>query len=128
MGYSISSNIAAPVLMEIATNYRTPAIGISGIGLADDTRNHAEYWGIPEFGVLIIHVQEGRPAYNAGILVNDIVTGFGGQPIFDMDQLIAAIRAQDIGDVVEVRLLRGGSFALTVDIEIAMMIRENFDF
>jgi len=126
MGYSIPSNTAEPLLLEIIANYRTPAIGISGFSLAEDVHNRAEYWGIPELGVLVSGVQEGRPAYNAGIRVNDVITSFDGQPIFDMPQLQAAVRAKNIGDIVEVRLLRNGTFALTVYVELAMMIRDTF--
>ncbi|MCL2225539.1 MAG: S1C family serine protease [Defluviitaleaceae bacterium] len=126
MGYSISSNIAAPILLGIAANYRAPAIGILGVSLHEDDYRMAEYWGIPELGVRVISVQEGRPAYIAGIRPNDVITGFGGRPIFDMQQLIAAIQEREIGDTVEIRILRGGSFALTVQVELAMMIRETF--
>jgi serine protease Do len=126
MGYSIASNIAAPILEEIVANYRSPAIGIVGIALADDDEGMARQWGIPELGVRVVTVQEGRPADLAGIRENDVITAFDGQPIFDMQQLIAAIREKEIGDIVEVRILRGGSFAITVQLELAMMIRDTF--
>lgn len=126
MGYSISSNLAAPILREIVASYRTPAIGITGFSLANDRYNRAEYWGIPELGVLVYGVQEGRPAHLAGIQAEDVITAFDGQPIFDMPQLQAAIRSREIGDVVEIRLLRGGSFALTVQVELEMMVRDTF--
>jgi len=126
MGYSISSNTAAPVLNEIVANYRIPAIGIIGVSLADDVERHAEQWGIPELGALVIAVQEGRPAHKADIRPNDVITAFDGQPIFDMPQLQAAIRAKEIGDIVEIRILRGGRFAHTVQVELAMMIRDTF--
>lgn len=126
MGYSISSNTAAPILENMVAIYRTPAIGIMGISLADDPYNRAELWGLPGLGVVVSAVQEGRPADLAGIRPNDVITAFDGQPIFDMPQLQAAIRSKEIGDVVEIRILRGGSFALTVHVELAIMIRETF--
>jgi S1-C subfamily serine protease len=126
MGYSISSNVAAPILHEIIANYRAPAIGITGYSLADDPENRAELWGIPALGVVVRDVQQGRAAYNAGVRPGDVITSFGGQPIFDMDQLIAAIRAREIGEIVEMRILRGGSVPITVHVELAVMIREFF--
>ena len=126
MGYSITSNVAAPILESIAANYRRPAIGITGISLANDELNRAERWGIPALGVLVDSAQVGRPAYLAGIRHEDVITGFDGQPIFDMDQLQAAIRAREIGDIVEVRLLRGGTIALTVELELAKLVRDTF--
>ncbi|MCL1878201.1 MAG: PDZ domain-containing protein, partial [Defluviitaleaceae bacterium] len=126
MGYSISSNIAAPVLHDIVNNYRMPAIGIGGRSLADDLENRAELWGIPALGVIILDVQQGRAAYNAGLREGDVITSFDGQPIFDMLQLQAAIRAKEIGDIVEMRILRGGSVAITVEVELAKRILEFF--
>jgi len=126
MGYSIPSNTAMPILMEIIADYRTPAIGISGFSLSEDMHNRAESWGIPELGVLVSSVQEGRPAYLAGIRANDVITSFDGQPIFDMPQLQAAVRQKNIGDTVEMRILRNGTLALTVYVELAMMIRDTF--
>jgi len=126
MAYSISSNVAAPILAELVATYRTPAIGIIGVSLSDCEYNMADYWGIPELGVRVISVQQGRPAYLAGIRPNDIITGFDDRPIFDMQQLVDAIRSKEIGDTAEVRILRGGTFAITVQVELAMMIRETF--
>ncbi|MCL1843084.1 MAG: trypsin-like peptidase domain-containing protein [Defluviitaleaceae bacterium] len=126
MGYSISSNIAAPILNTIAATYRRPAIGIIGGDLANDIYNRAEQWGIPPLGVLVSGVMEGRPAALAGIRQHDVITSFDGQPIFDLDQLIEEIAARNIGDVVEVRILRGGTFALTLQVELAMMVRDTF--
>jgi serine protease Do len=114
------------VLEEIIANYRTPAIGIVGVALADDAQNMAEYWNIPPLGVLVIAVQEGRPAQLAGILPDDVITSFGGQPIFDMLELQSAVRAREIGETVEIRILRGGSFPFTLEVEIAIMYRESF--
>jgi serine protease Do len=126
MGYSISSNIAAPILDEIIANYRMPAIGIMGVSLNEDMQNRAEKWGIPEFGVLVLSVQEGRPADLAGILPDDVITSFDGQPIFDMEQLQNAIRAKEIGDTVEIRILRNGTRPLIVYAELAVMMRDTF--
>jgi serine protease Do len=127
MGYSISSNIAAPILEYIVAGYRTPAIGISGNCLERDEYNRAELWGIPPLGVIVDSVQAGRPADLAGIRANDVITSFDGQPIFTMPQLQAAIRSRRIGDVAEIRILRNGSIALTVHVELCMLVREHFN-
>lgn len=126
MGYSISSNVAKPILMQIIEDYRMPAIGILGGSLAYDRYNRAAEWGIPALGVIVTEVQPGRPADIAGIVPGDVITSFDGQPIFDMPQLRAAIRAKEIGDIVEIRILRGGSHARTVYVELAMMVRDFF--
>ena len=126
MGYSISSNLAAPALEAMVSLYRRPAIGISGLSLEDDSLNRAEYWGIPPLGVLVETVAEGRAAYLAGIRPFDVITGFNGQPIFDFTQLQEAIIACAVGDIVEVRILRDGDTPLTLRLELLEMVRETF--
>ena len=77
-------------------------------------------------GVYVSEVIEGQAAYNAGILAGDIITGFNGLPIFVWDQLFAAIRSLEIGDIVEVRILRDGITPLTVELELGQFITSNF--
>lgn len=129
MSYSIPASVAAPILEAIAADYRRPAIGITGTSLSviNDRYGTADHWGIPALGVFVSTVPEGRAAYNAGIQPEDVITGFDGQPIFDMEQLQAALRTREIGDIVEIRLLRGGTLAITVELELGMLIRDNFD-
>jgi serine protease Do len=114
-------------LEAIAAAYRTPAIGITGISLEHDDYNRAETWGIPPLGVIVSTVPPGHSADRAGIRPHDVITSFDGQPVFTMPQLIEAIRSRKVGDIVEIRILRNGSFALTFDIEIGVLVRENFD-
>jgi len=122
MGYSISSNVAMPILNNLI-NYRRPGLGISG-GTVDETI--ADQWDIPVLGVYVSSVIEGQAAYRAGLLPSDIITGFNGLPVFNFDQLVEAIRASEIGDIVEMRILRDGSHAMTLTVELGMFIQENF--
>jgi len=126
MGYGISSNIAVPVLTQIVADERIPAMGVMGVSLADDAENRAGQWNIPALGALILFVQENSPAQRADILPDDVITAFDGQPIFDMPQLQAAVRSKEIGDIVEVRILRGGRFTVTVNVELEMIVRDTF--
>ena len=121
MGYSIASNIAAPILRDLATRFHRPALGISGRDLFE---HEADARGIPHLGVLIDTVVEGEAAYQAGIRRGDIITGFNGLPVFNFDALLAAMMASQIGDTVEVNILRNANTALTVQVELREMIHQ----
>ena len=104
IGYSIASNVALPI-MEDLINPTRPALNIYGRTLDEQT---AAYLGIPAMGVFVISAMSGGAAEAAGIVAGDIITAFGGEPVFTMEELQAAIRAREIGDIVEVRVLRDG--------------------
>ena len=122
MGYSIASNVATPILNNLIS-YRRPGLGISGQTV---TEVIAERWGIPVLGVYVAEVLPGRAAYIGGMLPGDIITGFNGQPVFYWDQLAAAIRNSEVGDSVEIRILRDGRHPLTLTIELDLLIVDNF--
>jgi len=82
-----------------------PGLGIVGRTVSEEI---AYYLGIPAMGVMVSMVAPGGSAYLAGILPGDVITGFAGEPVFLMEELVASIRRHEIGDVVEIRLLRDG--------------------
>jgi S1-C subfamily serine protease len=77
----------------------------------------AESLGIPQAGVYVSIVMAGA-AMNAGVQAGDVITGFNGMPVLDMDQLRADIAALVPGDAVEVRVFRGGD---TVVLEMVLL-------
>jgi len=122
MGYSISSNIVVPILDELVSG-RRPALGIMGQTIPEDL---AADLRIPPIGVFVDVVIEGRAAYRGGMQAHDIITGFNGQPVFNWPQLVYAIRTSRIGDQVEVRVLRNGTEAIALYIELDVMVVDNF--
>ncbi|HSC26134.1 MAG TPA: S1C family serine protease [Vicinamibacterales bacterium] len=63
--------------------------------------------GAPAGGLLVTAVRTGSPADAAGLLVGDVVTAFGGEPVDDPEALLTLLRGDRIGKPVPVRLLRG---------------------
>jgi len=122
IGFSISSNIVAPILDELV-NGRRPALGIMGGTISES--NAAEI-GIPPLGVYVSVVLPGRAAYRGGMQESDVITGFNGMQVFNWDQLTQAIRVARIGETVEVRVLRNGTEAITLYIELDVLVVENF--
>jgi len=122
IGYSIASNIAAPILDDLI-NRRRPALGIRGGTISEDM---AERLGIPAIGVYVSSVFETGAAFRGGMQEADVITGFNGLPVFNWQQLVDALRQSRVGDIVEVRVLRYGDTAITLYVELDAMLVENF--
>ena len=121
IGYSISSNVARPILEELMDAKPRPFLGIDTRPVTEEL---ADLYGIPAIGVFVNDVIPGTGADKAGILRTDIITGFNGSPIFDYENLIAEIQKCEVGDVVEIKLLRDGNNPVTLEVTLG----ENINF
>ncbi len=61
-----------------------------------------------ETGVLLMSVEPGGPAASAGLTLGDTLVGLEGAPIRHMDDLMAALGGDRIGQPLAARVLRGG--------------------
>lgn len=59
-------------------------------------------------GLLLVGVEEGSPAEQAGLLIGDILVGLGGQPVRDPDELAGRLVGGLVGQPAPVELLRAG--------------------
>ncbi len=69
-------------------------------------------------GAQVQNVQADGPAAAAGIVEGDVITKVGDRPVGDADELVVAVRANDVGATVPVVLLREGR-ELTVQVTLA---------
>ncbi len=85
----------------------------------EPSRGYGAYFGsIPDFGetvdgVRLAGVTEGSPAALAGLREGDVIIGFAGSKIHDLEDLVKLLRAKKPGDEVEIVVLRTGT-TLTV--------------
>ena len=70
-------------------------------------------------GLLLVGVEEGGPAAQAGLLVGDILVGISGAPLVDPDDLLVHLGGAAVGQPVLLQVLRGG-----LPLEIAVIIGE----
>ena len=61
-----------------------------------------------ETGLLLASVNAGGPADTAGLLLGDTLVALDGQPLRHMDDLVASLGGERIGQEARIRLLRGG--------------------
>jgi S1-C subfamily serine protease len=60
-----------------------------------------------ERGLLVTAIAADSPASTAGLLIGDVIVGFGGTAVDDPESLVMLLRGDHIGKPVSVSLLRG---------------------
>jgi S1-C subfamily serine protease len=71
-------------------------------------RRVQRYFDLPdETGVMIVSVEPGSPAATAGLRDGDIIVRLGEQPIARIDQLHRLLTEEQVGQPLELTLLRG---------------------
>ncbi len=111
MGYSIASSVAKPILDGLMQQKPQPFLGVGGKAITEEM---AEAYGIPGLGVYIQQVTPNSAAEKAGLKQSDIIMSFNGTPILTMDNLIEEVAKCNIGDTVEINILRNGKNKMTV--------------
>ena len=123
MGFSIPSNVAKPVIEDIINAVPGPFLGILGRNVDDDT---AFDLGIPPIGVFVYRVIEGTGAEQAGLRRSDVITSFNGRAVFNFEQLQAEIAMVNIGDTVEIMVMRAGREHLVLRVTLGENTMNNF--
>ncbi len=61
-----------------------------------------------ESALLLVGVEEGSPADQAGLLIGDLLAGLDKKPVRDHRELLELLHSSEAGQKAEVELLRGG--------------------
>lgn len=112
-GYSITIDEAKPIIEQLRNRTPKPFIGI---GMEDMSEEAAALYNLPAMGVLVTSVVAGSAGEKAGLLRNDVITGFNGKPVFTHEVLSELVSECKVGDVVEVKIYRLDVGALTINI------------
>ncbi len=75
------------------------SLGVNARSVTDGTRD----------GALVLNVEPGSPADEAGIREEDVVIAVEGDRVGSSEELVVAVDAHDPGDQVTVEVVRGGS-------------------
>ena len=123
IGYAIPGNYATQVADKIIAG---ETVTHAYIGLTMQTvnaQNAARNDLSVDYGAYVTEVAEGGPAEAAGIQAGDVIIGIGGEQIDSADAAILAVRSHEIGDTVEVVVMRGDeemSFEVTLSSDEAL--------
>jgi S1-C subfamily serine protease len=74
------------------------SLGLNTRSVTDGTRD----------GALVLNVEPGSAADEAGFEEQDVVIGVEGEPVGSSEELVVAVDAYDPGDTVTVEVVRGG--------------------
>ena len=107
IGYAIPSDYAVEIADKIIAG-ETVTHAYIGLSMQTVTPSAALSNGLSvDEGAYVVEVFDGSPAAEAGIQVGDVVTSIGGEAVSSADSAILAVRSHDIGDTVEVKVMRG---------------------
>jgi predicted metalloprotease with PDZ domain len=90
-----------------------------GIKVEDLTGQLGEYFGVKDGeGALVTDVDEGGPAYKAGLKAGDVIVGADDKKIENTEDLIGIISDKKEGDKVEIKVIRDRKpQSLSVEVE-----------
>lgn len=71
-------------------------------------------------GLLISHVTANGPADQGGLLVGDVIVGFGGEAVEDPESLVTRLRGNKVGTAVPITVIRGSN---AVDVTVTVSER-----
>ena len=107
IGYAIPSDYAVEIADKIIAG-ETVTHAYIGLSMQTVTPSAALSNGLSvDEGAYVVEVFDGSPAAEAGIQVGDVVTSIGGEAVSSADSAILAVRSHEIGDTVEVKVMRG---------------------
>jgi serine protease Do/serine protease DegQ len=108
IGFAIPSNMMKTVMSQLVKHGEVRR-GVLGVNIQTLTPDIAQSMDLDNVqGALVSQVVEGSAAEKAGIKAGDIVTAVNGKPVKDAAGLRNAIGLLNIGDRVDVALLRDG--------------------
>jgi serine protease Do/serine protease DegQ len=108
IGFAIPINLAKGV-MEQLIKYGQVKRGVLGVNIYDVTPDVAKEFGLNEAtGALVAGVSQGSSAEHAGVKTGDIIVSINGAAVKNAHELRNSIGMLQIGDQVEIGLLRDG--------------------
>ena len=102
IGYSISSNVAMPLIEQMMNNTNPATLGVE----VTDASNYpnSKY----KVGAIIVNVFKNGSADKAGLMPYDIVTSINEVPILNSSQLVQEIKKYSPKDTIKLNIIRNG--------------------
>jgi serine protease Do len=118
LGFAVPVDIVVGVADDLIRSgqVRHAFLGLTGLPAFEQSEDGAS---VP-IGARIEGIEDGSAIAEAGARVGDIIVGFDGQTVEEMNKLVALLRNYRADDVVTVTLLRDGS---VMEIEVRLGLR-----
>lgn len=81
-------------------------VGMQPVRLTDAIKSKLNL--VNDGGVIVLSVEPGSPADNAGFLVGDVLVALGATAITDIDDVQAALAPESVGQTIDASVVRGG--------------------
>ncbi|MDA3899777.1 MAG: trypsin-like peptidase domain-containing protein [Spirochaetes bacterium] len=108
IGFAIPVNSIKELMIELKDKKYVQK-GFIGIALTPIEKSYADKLGWSySFGILVAQVQQGGPAYLAGIRPLDIVYAVNGKKISNIDDFVEMIEKSNPGDKLKIGVWRNG--------------------
>ena len=108
VGFAIPSNYADNAYTSIVKTGKAehPYLGVSVASVDATTKSY--YGTTADSGAYVASTVEGGPAEQAGIQKGDVIVSMDGEAITTSSELIINVRSKEIGDTVELGVVRDG--------------------
>ncbi|CAH1199808.1 hypothetical protein PAECIP111891_01397 [Paenibacillus allorhizoplanae] len=111
MGFAIPASTISAVVDKLKNNETIPKdpapyIGVALQNITDDMLQDLKISSTN--GVVVAEVQQGSPAFRAGIRQFDVITDVNGKGIANTEELTKAVQAAAVGDALKVKISRDG--------------------
>lgn len=108
LGFAIPINTATTILnrVESSDSFEPVLLGIRGVDLSFYESYTGQDLGADN-GIVVMEVEPGSPASNAGLEAGDIISAIDGRPIGSMGQLRTELLAYSLGDSASISVIRG---------------------
>lgn len=124
IGFAITINEAKPIiedLMSIGYVTNRPGLGINGEMLGD----YAAYmYGYPSTGLRVTYIDEEMPVAKSGLRVGDVIIEINGIEVTSMTDVQNEISNHNIGDTVELVVLRASEVGNIKEVNITAELAE----
>ncbi|KRF03795.1 hypothetical protein ASG89_03295 [Paenibacillus sp. Soil766] len=111
MGFAIPASTINSVVDKLKNNETIPKdpapyIGVALQNITDDMLQDLQISSTN--GVVVAEVQQGSPAFKAGIRQYDVITEVNGKGIANTEELTKAVQTAAVGDALKVKISRDG--------------------
>ncbi len=110
IGFAIPVNRAKRIVGDLIKYGKVKKIS-AGLTVQNITKELAEYFNVPENGILITSVSEGSVAAEAGLVPSDIVTMIDNTKIKDVSGFETALERYSVGQTAIFKVLRKGKLS-----------------